>query len=65
MSVTRVIKCTCVSPTQDSWYGTGNRVHNPLGAKNGNKFRCTVCNTTHEVDQPAPKAKKDVANESK
>ena len=44
--VTTIRKCTCVHPFQDSQYGAGMRVMNPLPKKmsgDEQQYRCTVC----------------------
>jgi Flp pilus assembly pilin Flp len=47
-----IMKCSCKSEFQDKEHGIGMRVHNPMSAKNGGKFRCTVCGSMKAYEQP-------------
>lgn len=50
-------KCTCKHAFQDSAYGVGVRVHNPVPDATKKVFRCTVC--SHEVSTSKDDKKAD------
>jgi hypothetical protein len=59
---TKIIRCTCKHPFQDSLYGIGNRLFNEM--KSG-QFKCTVCGTIsgsqNVTTHISPKAKEPEA----
>lgn len=48
MAECKIMKCTCTSDFQDSVYGKGMRVFNPIGKgkDQGKDYICTVCGKT-------------------
>lgn len=49
MSQTKVLPCSCTNPTQDSYHGKGNRVHNYAPKQQG--YRCTCCGNIKKRDR--------------
>ena len=54
-----ILKClmNCEHDYQDSLYGKGMRVHNPM--KGGEKARCTVCGNVRDCRLSLPKSDKN------
>lgn len=47
MAECKIVKCTCTSEYQDSVYGKGMRVYNPVGKGSQDAgYKCTVCGKT-------------------
>lgn len=52
MNQTRLVKCNCKHPFQDSRYGAGMRVTTPANKEQASKrfvVRCTVCGREHSL----------------
>ena len=46
MAECKIMRCDCKNESQDSMYGNGMRLWNPIGKgkDQGENYRCTVCN---------------------
>jgi hypothetical protein len=52
-----LVKCTCTNAYQDSLYGAGNRVGNPLRS---GQLRCSVCGAISGSQNSTPIKEKPV-----